>query len=39
MKFGWYIGIIEVPLEIAFGKISAPVVFVSGGGAACLMDL
>lgn len=36
MKFGWYIGLIEIPLEIAFGKISTPVVFFSGGAAAIL---
>lgn len=38
MKFGWYIALMEIPLEIALGKISTPVVFVSGGGAAVLMD-
>lgn len=38
MKFGWYIGLMEIPLEIAIGKISAPVVFCSGGGAAVLMN-
>lgn len=38
MKFGWYIALMEIPLEIALGKISTPVVFCSGGGAAVLMS-
>ncbi len=38
MKFGFYISIIELPLEIILGKISTPVVFCSGGLAACLVD-
>ena len=38
MKFGWYISILEIPLEISLGKISTPVVFFSGGMAACLLN-
>ena len=38
MKFGFYISVLEIPLELAFGKISTPAVFVSGGLAAVLLD-
>ena len=39
MGFGWYISIIEIPLEIALGKLNTPVAFFSGGSAACLLHL
>ena len=38
MKFGFYISLVEMPLEIFLGKVSFAVAFVSGGLAAILMD-
>ena len=38
MKFGFYISLLEIPLELAFGKISTPAVVVSGGLAAVLLN-
>ena len=38
MKFGFYISILELPLELALGKLSAPAIFLSGGLAAVLVD-
>ena len=38
MKFGFYISLIELPLEIALGKITAPAVFFSGGLAAVFLE-
>ena len=38
MKFGFYISLIEIPLEIALGKITTPAVFFSGGLAAVLLN-
>ena len=38
MKFGFYIGMAEIPLELAIGRINAPAIFLSGGLAACLVD-
>ncbi len=37
-RFGLYIGLIEVPLELVVGKLNAPVVFVSGGLAAAMQN-
>ncbi len=38
MRFGFYISILEVPLELIIGRINTPAVFVSGGLSACLCD-
>ena len=38
MKFGFYISIIEIPLELALGRITTPAVFFSGGMAAVLLE-
>lgn len=35
-RFGLYIGLLEVPLELIVGRLNTPVVFVSGGLAAAL---
>ena len=38
MKFGFYISILEIPLELALGKLSTPAIFLSGGLAAVLVE-
>ena len=38
MKFGFYISLIEIPLELAMGKITAPAMLFSGGMAAVLLE-
>ena len=38
MKFGFYIALVEIPLELTIGKINTPCIFISGGLAACLAD-
>ncbi|CAI2381831.1 unnamed protein product [Moneuplotes crassus] len=38
MKFGFYISLIEIPLELAFGKITTPAIILSGGLAAVLLQ-
>merc|ERR1711924_399099 len=35
-KFGLFIGLAEIPLEMVVGKMGVPTMFVSGGLAACL---
>jgi hypothetical protein len=35
-RFGMYIGLLELPLELIIGKLSMPVIFFSGGMAAVL---
>ena len=35
-RFGLYISLIEVPLELINGRVNAPAIFLSGGGAAVL---
>lgn len=34
-KFGLYIALAEIPLEMTIGKMGVPTLFVSGGLAAC----
>ena len=38
MRFGLYIGLLEVPLELICGKLTAPALFFSGGMAASLQN-
>ena len=38
MRFGFYISIIEMPIEIILGKLNAPAMFVSGGLAAVALE-
>ena len=35
-RFGLYIGLLEIPLELIIGRLNTPVVFFSGGLAAAL---
>ena len=35
-RFGLYISLLEIPLELIFGRVNAPAIFLSGGGAAVL---
>ena len=35
-RFGLYISLLELPLEIILGRLNTPVIFFSGGMAACL---
>ena len=38
-RFGLYISIFEIPLEIIMGKVNGPAMFVSGGLAGVLLDV
>ena len=35
-RFGLYISLLEIPMEIIFGRVNSPAIFLSGGGAAAL---
>ena len=35
-RFGLYISLLEIPMELIFGRVNAPAIFLSGGGAAVL---
>ena len=37
-RFGLYISLLELPLEIVVGKLNTPAIFVSGGLAACFQQ-
>ena len=37
-KFGLYISLIELPLELVLGRVNAPAIFFSGGAAAVMCD-
>jgi hypothetical protein len=37
-KFGLYISLIEIPIEMVVGKLNAPAMFVSGGLAAVFLS-
>lgn len=37
-RFGFFIGLIEIPIELVVGRVNALGVFVSGGLAACLQN-
>ena len=37
-KFGLYISLIELPLELVLGKVNSPCIFISGGAAAVLCE-
>ena len=36
-KFGMFIGLIELPIELIVGRVNAGGIFISGGGAAMMM--
>lgn len=38
-KFGFYISLIEIPIELIMGKVTCGGIFISGGAAAVLMDM
>ena len=35
-RFGLYISLLEIPMELIFGRVNSPAIFLSGGGAAML---